>query len=88
MKPRDFWIRTETEFDHITKFEEDATPSHIHVREVSPEYDKAVDDMVTALRYLSTCPEPFVVATMNGGDFVMLGEYCKNALANFDKVKG
>lgn len=34
-KPREWWIRTEPEFDHITTFEEDAGPNHIHVIEKS-----------------------------------------------------
>lgn len=33
--PREFWIRTEPEFDHITKFEEDSGHNHIHVIEKS-----------------------------------------------------
>ena len=34
-EPSEFWIRLGQELDHITRFEEDAGPNHIHVIEYS-----------------------------------------------------
>lgn len=54
MKYREFWIRTEPEFDHITKHEEDAGFNHIHVIDYAA-YAYAVkmlEEMVYALEKL------------------------------------
>ncbi len=36
--------------------------------------------LTQALEHLSKCPEPFCVDVRNGGEFIMLGRYCKEAL--------
>jgi len=52
VKYREFWIRTEPEFDHITKHEEDAGFNHIHVIDYAAyaEAIKMLEEMSEELR--------------------------------------
>lgn len=38
------------------------------------------------LEYFSNCPEKVAIGIINGGEYLMLDDYCKSALEQFDKL--